>query len=133
MKQNKSVGRRRFRNDLFLVCAILLIAGIGILYLFVFRESGNTVVVKVDGKIYGRYLLSENATIDVRSGEDGMESNVIVIENGKVYVKSATCPDGICVGHRPIFRNGESIICLPNRVVITVIVDNDASAPDVIA
>ena len=133
MKQNKSVGRRRFRNDLFLVCAILLVAGIGILYLFVFRESGNTVVVKVDGKIYGRYLLSENATIDVRSGEDGMESNVIVIENGKVYVKSATCPDGICVGHRPVFRDGESIICLPNRVVITVIIDNDANAPDIAA
>ena len=133
MKQNKSVGRRRFRNDLFLVCAILLIAGIGILYLFVFRENGNTVVVKVDGKIYGRYLLSENATIDVRSGEDGMGSNVIVIENGKVYVKSATCPDGICVGHRPVFRDGESIICLPNRVVITVIIDNDANAPDIAA
>lgn len=133
MKQNKSVGRRRFRNDLFLVFAILLIAGIGILYLFVFRESGNTVVVTVDGKEYGRYLLSENVTIDIRSGENLSESNLLVIENGKVYVKSATCPDGICVGHRPIFRNGESIICLPNRVVITVIIDNDANAPDVIA
>lgn len=133
MKQNKPVGRSRFRNDLFLVGAILLIAGIGILYLFVFRKSGNTVVVTVDGKTYGRYLLSEDITIDIRSGEDGIASNVIVIENGKVYVKSATCPDGICVGHRPVFRDGESIICLPNRVVITVITDNDANAPDVAA
>ena len=77
--------------------------------------------------------MSENVTIDIRSGENLSESNLLLIENGKVYVKSATCPDGICVGHRPIFRNGESIICLPNRVVITVIIDNDASAPDVIA
>ena len=133
MVENKSVGKRRFRNDLLLIVALLLIACVGILYLFVFRESGNTVVVTVDGKEYGRYLLSENVTIDIRSGENLSESNLLVIENGKVYVKSATCPDGICVGHRPIFRNGESIICLPNRVVITVIIDNDASAPDVIA
>ena len=32
----------------------------------------------------------------------------------------ADCPDQICVNHRPVSRNGESIICLPNEVVVSV-------------
>ena len=32
----------------------------------------------------------------------------------------AECPDQICVKHRAIFREGESIICLPNEIVVTI-------------
>ena len=32
----------------------------------------------------------------------------------------ADCPDQICVSHRKISRDGESIICLPNQVVVTI-------------
>ena len=56
----------------------------------------------------------------------------MVISDGKVRVDLADCPDGICVAHRPIFRDGESIVCLPNRVVVTVITDNSEDAPDII-
>ena len=48
-------------------------------------------------------------------------------------MENASCPDGICVSHRPIFRDGESIVCLPNRVVITVVSDGDTASPDIVA
>jgi hypothetical protein len=35
-------------------------------------------------------------------------------------VEAADCPDKLCVSHREIFREGESIVCLPHRVVVTV-------------
>ena len=35
-------------------------------------------------------------------------------------MEDADCPDQICVNHRAISRDGESIICLPNQTVVTI-------------
>ena len=130
MKETNCVHKPLFRNDVILVAVLLWLSFIGILYLFVFREGGNTVRVTVDGELYGVYSLSETVAEEIGNGE---HLNRFVIRDGKVYMESATCPDGICVDHRPIFRNGESIVCLPNRVVITVVVDGETDEPDIVA
>ena len=120
------------RNDIILIVCLLLAAAIGLIYLFLLRSSGNTVKVTVDGKLYGTYSLSENRTEDIISGENKQFHNRLVIKDNKAYIESASCPDGICVAHRPIHRNGESIICLPNKVVVTV-VSNGSADIDIIA
>lgn len=121
------------RNDVILVGVLLLLCAVGILYLFVLRESGNVVKVTVDGELYGVYSLAEDITEEIRSGENGSAMNRLIIRDGRAYMETASCPDGICVSHRPIFRNGESIVCLPNRVVVTVFTDDAADAPDIVA
>ena len=123
---------RFLRNDVLLIAVLLLIAAIGAVYLFVFREKGNTVTVTVDGKPYGEYALSENITKDIYTGENGEQCNRLVIRDGKAFMETATCPDGICVSHRAVFRDGESIVCLPNRVVVTVTTVTDTQAPDIV-
>lgn len=134
MKEQKSINKFHLRNDMFFIVALLLVCAIGILYLFVFRGSGNVVKVTVDGELYGIYSLSQNITEDIPSGENERQLNRLIISGGKAYMETATCPDGICVAHRPIFRDGESIVCLPNRVVITVITDdNNTDSPDIVA
>lgn len=125
--------QNRIRNDVLLVAVLLLLCAVGILYLFVFREGGDTVRVTVDGELYGVYSLREDFTEEIRTGEDDGQFNRLIIQDGRAFVESASCPDGICVGHRPIFRNGESIVCLPHGVVITVFTDNDKYAPDIVA
>ena len=106
-----------------------MVAALGATYLFVFREGGNSVKVTVDGKAYGVYSLNENITEDIDTDNEGL--NRLIIRDGKAYMETATCPDGICVSHKPIFRNGESIVCLPNKVVVTV-TTTDADSPDVV-
>ena len=133
MDKSKSTERSHRRNDIIFIAALLLIAAAGMFYLFVLRESGNVVKVTVDGELYGTYSLSEDITVDIVSGDNTSELNRLVIRDGKAHMEHATCPDGICVDHRPIFRNGESIVCLPNRVVVTVIIEDDADAPDIVA
>ena len=131
MKIRDVADKRRLRNDMIFIVLILFVAIIGMLYLFVLRSGGNTVKVTVDGKVYGTYKLTQNIIEDIITGENGEKLNRLVVKDGKAYMETATCPDGICVEHRPIFRDGESIVCLPQRVVITVITDKSDS-PDVI-
>ena len=99
---------------------------------FFLRGEGDTVTVSVDGKHYGTYPLHTDLTLSIRTGEDGEEENLLVIRDGTARVESATCPDGICAAHKPISREGESIVCLPHRVVITV-QTSDGEEPDIIA
>ena len=65
-------------------------------------------------------MLSQDVRVEIRTGEHEQNLNVLVIKDGVAYVESASCPDGICSSHRPISREGESIACLPNRVIINV-------------
>lgn len=132
MKNQTEKTGHRFRNDLLLIAALLLAATVGAVYLFVFRPHGDAVRVTVDGELYGTYSLSQAVIVDIDSGENRENGNRLVIRDGKAFVESATCPDGICVSHRPIFRDGESIVCLPNRVVVTVVGGTGTDAPDVV-
>lgn len=133
MKDTEKTKNRFIRNDVILISFILIIAAIGLLYLFVFRSHGNMVQITVDGKQYGEYPLSQNITKDIYWGEDNKNHNRLVIKDGKAFMETATCPDGICVAHNAIFRKGESIICLPNRVVISVVTKDDVEGPDIVA
>lgn len=125
--------KNRIRNDIVLIVSVLIIAIMGILYLFVFRDVGNSVTVTVDGKEYGVYSLFQDRCEDIYTGENGINYNRLIIQDGKAYIETASCPDGICVSHKPVFRDGESIICIPNRVVVTVKGEKNPDSPDIIA
>ena len=125
-------GGRLFRNDvIFIVVLLLVVTTLGLCF-YLFRGEGDMVVVTVDGKEFGRYSLSEEVTVEIRTGAQGEELNLLVIKGGQAYVETATCPDGICAGHKPIHREGESIVCLPHKVVITVYVTEDKDTPDIV-
>lgn len=125
-------AKHTIRNDVILIAFLLSVAAIGIFYLFHMRKIGDTVKVTVDGKIYGTYALNKDITEDIYSGKNKEHLNRLIIKDGKAYMEKATCPDGICVSHTPIFRDGESIVCLPQRVVITVVSNNDTDTPDIV-
>ena len=45
---------------------------------------------------------------------------MLVIKDGKADITEADCPDKLCVHQAPISREGEALVCLPHRVVVTV-------------
>ena len=117
--------RRKAKHDVLFIAVILLLVSVASLLLFLFRKAGDLVVVTVNGQLWGEYPLDEDRIVENKNGDN---CNVLVIENGRAYVKQASCPDGICSARRPIGNDGESIICLPNRVVVEVrIGDQDRS------
>ena len=44
----------------------------------------------------------------------------VVIENGEVFVKESDCPDGVCVAGGRISKSGETILCAPAKILLTV-------------
>ena len=108
---------RSHRNDLFLAAVLLLLGGALALFLWLTRQAGGTVTVQVDGEILFELPLSEDAELVL--GE-GARTNTLVIEGGKARVIEASCPDRICVGQGAVQYAGESIVCLPHKLVITV-------------
>lgn len=106
--------RERIAN-ICLVGSLLLAA---VLLFFALRgcgaEPGTQFEIRVDGKLYGRYALGVERTVQV---EDLL---TVRVEQGRVYVTESNCPQGSCVRHAPISRVGERILCLPQRVEIRI-------------
>lgn len=123
-KEISSVKRNKIRNDVILVTVILVIAVTVLLFINATKVQGNRVVVKINGVEAQSYALSENTEFEIKTGKNNENSNIVVIENGKVRVTEADCPDGICKEYRPISYVGETIICLPHKVVIEIVGDN---------
>lgn len=118
------------RKDFILMAIIIVTAAVSsLLIAFAQRNAGAAVRVTIDGGVYGEYRLSENQSISI-DGELG--HNRIVIENGSAYMAEADCPDKYCMGYKPISRGGETIICLPHRLVVEVTGTRDAQQPDVV-
>ena len=123
---------RIFKNDLIFILSLLAALALLGLGFLLFRAEGDSVEVRVDGQITAKYPLPVDRTVEIVTGEKNDQHNLLVIQNGEARVLQASCPDGICAAHRPISRRGESIACLPHRVVITVRTAEGEITPDII-
>lgn len=108
------------KKDLLFIAAILLAAGLAFLF---FRpqpsESLSRAEISVDGKAVMELDLSEDQILTVDGAGGGY--NRIQVRDGAVSVLEASCPDKVCVHTGTVRYPGETIVCLPNRMIITVI------------
>lgn len=105
------------KADIILFVILISFGIASSVWLSMTSHSGEKAIVKVDGKMYGAYSLSEDKTIAVKQGN---KLNVIKIKHGSVTMSEASCDNQVCVKHKSISRTGESIICLPNKVVVSI-------------
>jgi hypothetical protein len=98
---------------------------------------GSKVIIESGGDLYARYPLAEDRTVVVpapkqisadapaANADDPASAqydyyNVVEISGGTVSVTEASCKNQVCVKHGAISRSGESIVCLPNRLVVRI-------------
>ncbi len=105
------------KNDWILAGAVLAAALCLFLWQRTGRKEGSLISVSVDGQITDTYSLSSDQTVLIR-GADGFCR--LTIRDGKASVTEASCPDELCVMQKEISSQGETIACLPNRILITV-------------
>ena len=106
---------KKLLADLCVILALLLLAGGLALALRLGREAGGQAVVRVDGRVTERHSLTINGVYPLNGG-----SNILVIDGGQAWLSEANCPDLLCVHQGKIRYTGQSIICLPNRLTVTV-------------
>lgn len=133
MKKNENRSNKKIRNDFILAAVILVIAVAGLLIMNFTKTQGDFVVVKIDRVEKYRYSLSEDITVDIVTGEGDKNINTLVIKNGEAFMTQADCPDGICVAHKPIKNTGESIVCLPHKIVIEIQSEDKVDGLDAVA
>lgn len=101
---------------IFSAVAVLCLA----IWLFISNVSSPSRVVGIykDGSLVEKIDL--NSVTGEReitlSGNYG--DNVILVSNGHIEMKSADCPDKLCVEHGELKVSSSPIVCLPNKVVI---------------
>lgn len=114
------------KADFIIIGVVLVVVGVLVFFLYgVNGDSGKYVQVEVNGEVVETFELTDD--VQKQYDFDG-NTNTLQIKDGKASVIEANCPDGICTNHMPVSRAGESIICLPHKLVVTVLdkVDNDS-------
>ena len=129
----------KVRRNLLLIGSLAAVALLLLLFSALERpETGNIVIVTVDGAEYARLPLDgpQRLTISLENGEQ----NVLLIEPDGIVMESATCRDQLCMKqgkvtleNSPSRALGNQIICLPHRVVCTLAgaTPEDAVLPDI--
>ena len=105
------------KNDIILAAVLVVIAALIWLFIYMARSEGAYVLVTVDGEVFGEYPLDTDAEICIGDDES---YNILVIKDGSAAITKASCPDKLCVNQGEINYDGQSIICLPNKVVVEV-------------
>ncbi len=111
---------RHYIGDV-LVCAVLVISLMVICAIFFDGDSENKKVrVLQDGKEIAVYYLSDSSSLYV----DGVHIKVC---DGRAFIAESDCADKICMGMPGVDKSGGGSVCIPNRIVIEPIEDNNST------
>ena len=117
-------NKSKIRYDIILIIGLLVITMVIAMAVRFTQKTGKTVVVSVDGVVKYTFPLDEDIEFKIEGYEGG--TNYLVIKDGEACLTEASCPDLLCVHMGKISSQGQSIICLPNRVVVEIRDDNES-------
>ncbi len=121
--ENKHIRREADSNlirksDMILIAVVVVIAVIVLVYVMSTKKTGKIVEISVDGEVLESFDLSEDKEYQVTTDKG---NNLVIIKDGMVDVVEADCPDKVCVNHVAIDSVGETIICLPHKLVVEIV------------
>lgn len=111
----------------FLLFLILLGIGLSIVVYMPRTGSGTHLEIRINGQKTASYPLSSDRRETIACPDGG--SNTYEIKNGAVYMREADCHDKICVGMHSISKPGETIVCLPHKLVLAVVTSDGKQLP----
>lgn len=105
------------RFDILLVAAILVVAGICYIYYTHHAAPGAYAVITVEDTVVKKLPLDKDTTYTVQT-QAGY--NIVTIQDGFADVTEADCRDSVCVESKRISKTGETIVCLPHKMVVSI-------------
>jgi nitrate/nitrite transporter NarK len=110
----RTLDKAEFKS-LILILASVVVGISAFFTVRLLREEGSAVRVQVNGETVAEYSLLYDGEYVLNGG-----SNILVIEDGRAFMKDADCPDHLCVKQGKISKTGQVITCLPNKLTVTV-------------
>lgn len=116
------------RGDIILIAVVLVAALVFIIPKFIGEKddsvsSGKTYAkISVDGTLMKTVELTEQTQdipIDTQFGH-----NVLSVHNSGIQMKEADCPDDVCFTFGFVNKPRDTIVCLPNRLLVEIVSDN---------
>ena len=110
----KSVQRLKPGDIVIIGCVMF---GIAASMLGVRTLPGNTAVISIDNEIRYALELGKDRILTVKGAYGDM---VIKVEAGEIWVEEVHCPRKVCMRTGRISQKGQTIVCLPNRIIIRI-------------
>jgi len=113
-----------FRSTKFWIISLSILLAASIVSAAVLssvKVSGAVAEIYLDGELIKTINLTDvnkSYSFEVEDGKGG--HNMITVENSRICVSEANCPDQICVNQKWISDGVKPIICLPHRLVIEI-------------
>ena len=100
-----------------LAIAVVVTLSLAIMFISLFSNDGNKAVITVNEQVVAELSLNSDIKKEVRT-EYGV--NTVEISNGECFVSFADCRDGVCINRGKISKIGESIVCLPHKLIVEI-------------
>ncbi len=108
------------KGDYIIIISILLIVILSYAFVVYMDASAETKVLEIkQGEKISRYTLEPSYENRIKIEEDD-KYNIIDIKDGFVWVHDSNCKSRVCVNHKKISKVGETIICIPHKLVIEI-------------
>ena len=106
-----------------IACAIAIsIAAAILVWLPSNSDDVGTARVFIDNALVAALPLDKDCEYTAKYG-DGI--NIVEVSGGRVHIKSANCADEYCVKQGYIAHGGQTLICLPHRLVVELAVSDE--------
>jgi hypothetical protein len=115
MNVQNETKKTKYRWDIIVIAAILLLSLALLLIHVLGKEEGSVAVVRVNDTVVGTYPLAKDGTFVLNGG-----TNVLVIEDGTARLIESQCPDHTCELTGRVKYVGQTIVCLPNHLSVTI-------------
>lgn len=109
------------KKVILIAAAVVLITAFAVYVIFALNAKSDKRLaeITVDGEVI-RVIDLSTAPDETFTVESGYGSNTVTVKSGTISVTEASCPDKICVEHGELRTELLPIVCLPNKLVITL-------------
>lgn len=114
-KENIKNAILKHRIDVIVVASLLLLSLVTLLVINLTKKEGAYATVTLEGVTVGEYPLDKDASYTLGGG-----TNTLTVKDGKAYMSYSNCPDHVCERTGKVKHVGETIVCLPNKITVTV-------------
>lgn len=110
------------RGDIKIIIMVVLLTIASYLTVFFIGTSSDERILRItqDQVIIHEVILSDDyeQVFEIKYKD---EYNKVFVRDNQVWVEIASCHNQVCVRQKPISRIGETIVCIPHKLIIEII------------